>query len=154
MQLPAAGGTLASQQDACLGAGPAGSGRPQPTAVSDQGEPHAGVKRPSALILPNTELLGITTSLVAKINPVKYVDLGDLLPEGLEWAFVKSTEEKKEEVKSRRSGLPSYQWQTLAFAKYMTIAVFFNPHLAAQLATYMIIAALLAQEVQGQAWLR
>ena len=106
------------------------------------------------MILPNTELLGITTALVAKINLVKYVGLGDLLPEGLEWAFVKSTEEKKEGVKSRRSGLPSYQWQTLAFAKYMAIAVHFNPHLAAQLATYMTIAALLAQEVQGQAWLR
>ena len=54
------------------------------------------------LVLPISGLLGIPGPLVAKIKEGKFIDLGDLLPEALEWAFERSTEERKEEGKKKR----------------------------------------------------
>ena len=59
-------------------------------------------KGPPTLILPITGLLGIPGPLVLRIRSGKYVDLGDLLPEVLEWAFERLTEEKKEEGKKKK----------------------------------------------------
>ena len=60
-------------------------------------------KEPPTLILPITGLLGIPGPLVLRIRLGKYVDLGDLLPEALEWAFERLTEEKKERGRRRSS---------------------------------------------------
>ena len=76
LDLTVAGSALAPQQAASLGGG--SSGGPlitQTTAASGHSEPPVGVKEPSALILPNTGLLGIPTPPpVAKIKAVKYID--------------------------------------------------------------------------------
>ena len=69
----------------------AGAALPQPTA-----------KETPTLVLPISGLLGIPGPLVAKIREGKFIDLGDLLPEALEWAFERSTEDRKEEGKKKR----------------------------------------------------
>ena len=132
------------------GPSPAGAASPQ-TSLS---EAQAGAKEPPALVLPSTGLLGIPASLVAKIKAGKFIDLGDLLPEALEWAFERSSEDKKDEGKKKRFAISSVADWTLAFATFMAVAVHFKPCLAAPLATYMTIVARLAREVQGQVWLR
>ena len=84
----------------------------------------------------------------------KYVDLGDLLLEALEWAFERLMEEKKEEGKKNKFSAATVADWSLAFATYMAVAVHFDPKLASPLAVYMAIVARLAREVPGQAWLR
>ena len=108
-------------------------------------------KEPPALILPITGLLGIPGPLVLRIRLGKYVDLGDLLLEALEWAVERLTE--REEGKKKFSVATVADW-SLAFATYMAVAVHFDPKLASPLAVYMAIVAHLTREVPGQAWLR
>ena len=108
---------------------------------------------PPTLILSITGLLGIPGPLALRIRLGKYVDLGDLLPEALEWAFDRLTVEKKEEGKKKFS-VPTVADWSLAFATYMAVTVHFDPKLASLLAVYMTIVACLAREVPGQAWLR
>ena len=91
---------------------------------------------------------------MAKIREGKFIDLGDLLPEALEWAFERSTEDRKEEGKKKRFPVTSIADWTLSFATFMAVAVHFSPQRAVPLATYMAIVARLAREVPGDCWLR
>ena len=67
-------------------------------------------------------MLGIPGPLVVKIKEGKFIDLGDLLPEALEWAFERSTEDRKEEGKKRFPVTSIADW-TLSFATFMAVAV-------------------------------
>ena len=49
--------------------------------------PQPAAKGTLTLVLPISGLLGIPRPLVARIREGKFIDLGDLLPEALEWAF-------------------------------------------------------------------
>jgi hypothetical protein len=106
------------------------------------------------LLLPNTGLLGIPAGLVKKIRDGNYIDLGDLLPEALEWAFERSTEDKSDKDKRKKFHISSVTDWVLAFATFMAVTVQFKPERAAALATYMTIVARLAREVPGQVWCR
>jgi hypothetical protein len=103
------------------------------------------------LLLHNTGLLGIPAGLV-KIRIVNYIDLGNLLPEALEWAFECSTEDKSDKDKRKKNPISSVTDRVPAFATFMAVTVQFKPERAAALATYMIIVARLAREVAGQVW--
>lgn len=106
------------------------------------------------LLLPNTGLLGIPAGLVKKIRDGNCIDLGDLLPEALEWAFKRSTEDKSDKDKRKKFHISSVTDWVLAFATFMAVTVQFKPERAAALATYMTIVARLAREVPGQVWCR
>ena len=116
--------------------------------------PQPAAKDTPTLVLPISGLLGIPGPLVARIREGKFIDLGDLLPEALEWAFDRMCEEKKEEGKKKKFPLSSITDWTLSFATYMAVTVHFVPQRAAPLATYMAIVARLAREVPGECWLR
>ena len=87
-------GTLSGQPPALLTWSPLdplgrlqGSGTPVAASTTVQvvpspsPEPPTPATRQETLILPNTGLLGIPSSLVAKIRDGRFVNLGDLLPE-------------------------------------------------------------------------
>ena len=115
--------------------------------------PQPAARDALTLVLPISGLLGVPGPLVAKIKEGKFIDLGDLLPEALEWAFERMCEDKKEEGKKRFPISSIVDW-TLSFATFMAMTVHFAPHRAAPLATYMAIVARLAREVPGECWLR
>ena len=117
--------------------------------VAGQDKVQPACKEPPTLSLPITGLLGIPGPLVLRIRLGKYVDLGDLLPEALEWAFERLTEEKKEEGKKKFPVATVADW-SLAFATYMALAVHFDPKLASPLAVYMAILTRLAWEVPAR----
>ncbi len=77
----------------------------------------------------------------------KVPDLGDLLPEALEWVFKCSTEDQKEESKKKHFPGTSIPDWTLSFAIFMFVMVHFSPHRSVPLATYMVIVARLARVV-------
>ena len=125
----------------------------QPSAVSSASTP--AVLPTTPLILPCTGLLGIPPALVKRITEGKFIDLGDLLPEALDWAFERSTEDRKED-KGRVKKFPIStvtDW-FLAFSIYMAVSINFDPSKAKPLAIYQSIVARLAREVPGQVWLR
>ena len=99
---------------------------PQPTA-----------KDTPTLVLPISGLLGTPGPLVARMKEGKFIDLGDLCPESLEWAFERMCEEKKEEGKKKKFPLSSITDWTLSVATYMAVMVHFASHRAAPLATYI-----------------
>ena len=57
------------------------------TVVAGAALPQPTTKETPTLVLPISGLLGIPVPLVAKIKEGKFINLGDLLPEALEWAF-------------------------------------------------------------------
>ena len=124
------------------------------TVAAGVAPPLPTAKEIPTLVLPISGLLGIPGPLVAKIKEGKFIDLGDLLPEALEWAFERSTEERKEEGKKKRFPVTSIADWTLSFATFMAVAVHFAPQRAVPLAMYMAIVARLAREVPGDCWLR
>lgn len=103
--------------------------------------------------LPSTGLMGIPASLVKRIVDGNFVDLGELLPEALEQAFDRSTEEKPSEKRKKFPITSVVDWM-YAFSSYMAVAVHFDPGKGRPLATYMSIVALLARDVPGQVWQR
>ena len=113
-----------------------------------------GTQRDPPLPLPNTGLLAIPAPLVRRIWEGAFVDMGDLLPEALQWAFDRSLEEKGEKEKRKKFPIDSVSDWALSFATYMAIRVLTCPSLAAPLATYMAIILRLAHEVPGLAWQR
>ena len=163
-------GTLSGQPPAVTSWPPAGQPRSTPSqpliaaAVADsvphQSTASGGNPAPSKpvappLILPCTGLLGIPQALVRKITEGRYIDLGDLLPEALEWAFDRSAEDKApDKDKSRKFPVANITDWVLAFATFMAVSVHFDPSRARPLATYMSIVARLAREVPGQVWQR
>ena len=163
-------GTLSGQPPAVTSWPPAGQPRSTPSqpliaaAVADsvphQSSASGGNPAPSKpvappLILPCTGLLGIPQALVRKITEGRYIDLGDLLPEALEWAFDRSAEDKApDKDKSRKFPVANITDWVLAFATFMAVSVHFDPSRARPLATYMSIVARLAREVPGQVWQR
>ena len=99
--------------------------------------------------------MGIPAALVKKIKAERFIDLGDLLPEALEHAFDRGSEERGSD-RERKTKFPigSVTDWALAFATYMAVAVHFRPERAQPLATYMTIITRLAREVTGQVWSR
>ena len=95
-----------------------GASLPQPTA-----------KETSTLVLPISGLLGIPGPLVAKIKEGKFIDLGDLFLEALEWAFERSTEDQKEGSKKHFPLTSIADW-TLSFTTFIAVVVHFYPHRA------------------------
>ena len=108
----------------------------------------------SPLRLPGTGLLAIPAPLVRHIREGAFVDMGDLLPEALQWAFDRSVEEKPDKDKRKRFTVETVSDWALSFATYMAIRVLSSPGLATPLATYMAIILRLAREVPGLAWQR
>ena len=106
------------------------------------------------LRLPNTGLPAIPAPLVKKICEGSFVDLGDLLPEALQWAFDRSTDEKPEKDRRKRFPIESIADWVMAFATFMAVRVVPVPELAVPLATYLAIITRLAREVPGLAWQR
>ena len=116
--------------------------------------PQSTARETPTMVLPILGLLGIPGPLVAKIKEGKFIDLGDLFPEALEWAFERSTEDRKEEGKKKRFPVTSIADWTLSFATFMAVAVHFSSQWAVPLATYMAIVARLARKVPADCWLR
>ena len=109
----------------------------------------------SPLLVPNTGLLGIPAGLVKKIREGSYVDLGDLLPEALEWAFERAADDKStDKEKQKKFQVVSITDWILAFSIFAAITVQLKPERAVTLVTYTTIIARLAREVPGWVWFR
>lgn len=106
------------------------------------------------LALQNAGLLAIPPPLVKRVREGAFIDLGDLLPEALEWAFERSYPEAPEREKRKRFAITSVADWALAFATYMAIRVQSSPHLAIPLATYQVIITRLARDIPGTTWQR
>ena len=140
------------------------SDRPSPGPSAPTAPP--GVGPPSApldtqpkqadppLRLPATGLLAIPAPLVQRIRDGAFVDMGDLLPEALQWAFDWAIEDKAEKERRKKFPIDTVADWALAFATYMAIRVPPSPGLTRTLATYMTIILRLAREVPGLAWQR
>ena len=87
---------------------------------------------------------------MAAIKQEIYIDLGDLLPEGLGEAFKRAQEGKDEKIKKKFSISTPMEWR-LAFATYAVVITHFHPTQALPLLGYMAIILGLAQEVCGTA---
>ena len=125
---------------------------PPSTTASEVDAPRVGTGGP--LRLPNTGLPAIPASLVKKISEGAFVDLGDLLPEALQWAFDRSTEEKSDKEKRKRFPIETIADWVMAFATFAAVRVQLAPELAVPLTTYLAIITRLAREVPGLAWQR
>ena len=75
-------------------------------------------------MLPISGLLGIPGPLVAKIKEGKFIDLGDLFLEALEWAL------DQKEGSKKHFPLTSIADWTLSFTTFMAVVVHFYPHRA------------------------
>ena len=127
---------------------------PHQSTVSE-GNPAPSKPVAPPLILPCMGLQGIPQALVRKITEGCYINLGDLLPEALEWAFEQSAEDKApDKDKLCKFPVANITDLVLAFATFMAVSVHFDPSRARPLATYMSIVARLVREVPGQAWQR
>ena len=102
----------------------------------------------------NTGLPAIPAPLVKTILEGVFVDLGDLLPEYLQWAFDCSTEEKPDKEKRKKFPIETIVDRVMAFTTFVAVRVQFAPKLAVPLATYWAIITHLALEVPGLAWQR
>ena len=73
------------------------------------------------------------------------MDLGDLLPEALEWTFDRASKDRASDKEKRRKfPLVAIMDWVLAFATFMAVAVHFDPTRVRSPATYMTIMAWLA----------
>lgn len=100
-------GTLLQHTQCMSSSSPAVVAQPQAVTslvVAGQDKLQAASKEPPTLLLPITGLLGIPGILVLKIRSGKYVDLEDLLPEALEWAWRKEGRGEEKEVCCRYRG--------------------------------------------------
>ena len=82
------------------------------------------------------------------------MDLGDLLPEALQWAFDRSTEEKPDKEKRKTFPIETIADWVMTFATFTAVRVQLAPDLAVPLTTYLAIITRLAREVPGLAWQR
>lgn len=90
-----------------------------------------------------------------KIRDGSYVDLGDLLPEALEWAFERAADDKSTDKEKRKKfQVVSITDWILAFSIFAAITVQLKPERAVALVTYTTIIARLAREVPGRVWFR
>ena len=139
---------LSSGSQACVA--PSEQATPTPSVFQDT----QSAQEDPPLRLPNTGLLAIPAPLVKRIHEGAFVDMGDLLPEALQWAFDRSVEEKPDRDKRKRFPVENVSDWALSFATYMAIRVLSSPGLATPLAMYMAIILRLAREVTGLAWQR
>lgn len=126
---------------------------PCPSVVSS-GTPLGQRATDPPLFLPNTGLLGIPSAVVIRIRDRKFVDLGCLLPEALEWSFDHAEDDSQSKREDRRKKFPivSFKDWALAFSTYMAVAVHLHPELTRPMVIYLNIVSRLAREVPGLVW--
>ena len=117
-------------------------------------EPPKATSDPAPLILPTSGLPPIPAHLVTAIKDGKYIDLGDLLPEGLAEAFDRAQDGKEDKRKRKKFPINTPMEWGLAFATYAAVVAHFHPSRAPPLLGYMSIIFRLAREVRSTAWAR
>ena len=102
---------------------------------------------------PSPGLPPIPPHLIKQVQEGKYVDLGDLLPEGLSYAS-DCLREGKEKASGKRFPIKTSTEWILAYRVYTAMAVHFAPQRACEMAAYLAIITRLARDRPGEVWLR